>query len=224
MWECVKQCWRWFFPPVPRDPYDAEWEQDKKWYDDLREKDGVNYAPIKEYADQKYVELTAIHDVIEKKAEWVFGIAFASAGALMAATQSWKLSVFYCTASFLFLFLAMAWALRIRTPVTQLIPMSIRTAVLTREGDPSWQVAMIASVHLAAEGVRRIAMWKSRQLKRAAWCLALSAAAFFSVMVFSHPFPTAETNSYQHAGKDSAERTAPASAAGEIHLRFGQEQ
>jgi len=224
MWKQVKRFWRWVFPPVPHDPYDPEWEEDKKWYDDLKEKDGVNYDQIKEYADKKYIEVTSIHDVIEKKAEWVFGIAFASAGALMAATQSWKLSVLCCAPSFACLFFAMAWALRIRTPVTQLIPMSIRVAVLTREGDPSWQVAMIASVHLAAEGVRRISMWKSHQLKRAAWCLALSAAAFFLVMVFSRPFPMADPTSYQSAGRDSAEQTAPVSAAGEIHLRFGRGQ
>ncbi len=221
----AKRFWHWVFPPAPHDPYpdvpaatesadpnlpaDSEWERDCKWYRELKaSKNDSDYDPIKEFADKKYVEVSAIHDLIDKKAEWVFGIAFASAGAMAAAVQSWKLSVLFCSPSFACLFLAMFWALRIRIPVAQTIPMTIKGALRRGKRTRSWKAVMIASVHCAATGIRHVIAWKSSQLKRAAYALTWAAILFFLLMLISHPFPVSEPKTSQSAQSDSAEQKA----------------
>jgi hypothetical protein len=179
MWPRLLQFWRWIYPPVLFSTDDPEWKIENKWYCDASPKGETKYASAKEYADKFFSWVTDVNDAIDKKAEWLFGISFTAVGALMAAVHSWNLSAYWSSPALLGLFLSLTWSLRTRLPVTQTYPVTIRGSLAMCEGEPSWEFAMSASTHLAADGMIRTIAWKSRQLRKSAGALIAAAALFF---------------------------------------------
>jgi hypothetical protein len=119
MRETILRRWKRLFPPKAAPPYDATREDDDKWYHSAQPKPNVDYSEVKAYAEKKYAELCSVYDTVDKKAEWLFGISFASSGVLIAALNTWKsglaISVLSAPAFGCFV-LAMALAIRARMP------------------------------------------------------------------------------------------------------------
>ncbi len=191
MREDLVKRWRQLFPPKAVPPYDITWEADDKWYQAAKPKPDVDYSDVKAYAEKKYAEMCSVYDTVDKKAEWLFGIAFASSGALIAALNSWKMGVALCFLSvpaFGCFVLAMALAIRARMPGPRPSTMTIKDMVSVRERDPAWMLALIGSTHCAATGLRHVTEWKSGQLSNAARFLIAGSVLFFVVLLAASPF------------------------------------
>jgi hypothetical protein len=216
----IRKSYELLFVPKPTPPYDPQWEEDQAWYKEAVAKDGVDYDELKKYAETKFAELNEAFDVIDKKAEWFFGIAFGSAGAAILAFQSWKLSPLVCAPSLASLFVAMWLAMRARIPISKPTTMSIRDAVSVAEKDSAWKLRMIASTHCAASGMLRVTDWKSGQLQRALGALVLAALLFLLPVTVSHYFsgsPPSPDRSSESSRSVSAEHTVGPEAAKEAY-------
>jgi hypothetical protein len=169
-----------FFSRRPRTPYDDEWRRDQEWGRTSQSKSDADYDAVKKFAEDQYTELRAIFESVDKKAEWIFGIAFAASGALMFAMKSWGLGL-YCAPSLLCTLLAMHWSLRAKATGEREIPLSIRAAVEVVENDPSWKLVFIASAHCTCGALKRLIDWKGSELQKATRSL------FGAAMLFALP-------------------------------------
>jgi hypothetical protein len=179
MVEWSKALWLRIFSRRPVEPYNKKWEENRDWYKSVSPTDGVEYGDLKDFADKKYAESCAVHDAMDKKAEWLFGIASAATGAIFVAIKSWGMSWVLCVPSFACAVVALALCLRTRDPGGRSTQMTIRNMVLVRERDPSWKLRMIASAHCAVIGLNCLIDWKGEQLTRASKWLVWGAVLFF---------------------------------------------
>jgi hypothetical protein len=166
-----------FFTPRPKSKYDEEWEKDQRWGATLTAKEGADYEAASKYADDQYKEMRDIFDAVDKKAEWIFGIAFAGSGALLFAMKSWGLGL-YCLPALACTVAAMHFALRAKAPGPREMPLPIKTAVEVIENDPSWRPILIAGVYCATTALKRLIDWKGDELQKSARALFVAATLF----------------------------------------------
>jgi hypothetical protein len=183
----------WLFPPRVKSPYDRKWKKEREWFQSVTAIDGVDYTEAQKYAEKKYDEMCKVYEAIDKKGEWVFGIAFAASGAALAALHQWKLPfwpIFASAPSLICLTVAMVLALRARMPAERPSTMKIRDFVHVCESAPSWIASAIAGMHCTVEGFQRVNKWKSDQINRASFALILGAVLFFPMPLVASLFLT----------------------------------
>lgn len=156
-------------------------DDDRKWFDHIAAKDGIDYSGAKEYAEKKYSEACAVHDAIDKKAEWVFGIglAFASAVALRSSGPY----ILWSLPAFLAIVTSMVLALWTRLPGERDSTMKIKDAISVFENEKSPALVMAAAQHCATAGLLQIIEWKSRQLTKSALGLIAGAVLFLIPLI-----------------------------------------
>jgi hypothetical protein len=186
MWERCKALWRCLFTPRPIEPYrgtkwESDWQDELAWYKQASSKDGIDYQEIKDFSEKKYSEFREVHDALDKKAEWLFGIATTAAGAIFVAIKSWGFSWWFCVPSFGCAVAAMLFCLRTRDPRERSTLMSIRKMVYAFENDASRTMVMIGSTHCAAEGLKYLIDWKGEQITRASKAILWGAVLFFAL-------------------------------------------
>jgi hypothetical protein len=186
MWGRCKALWCRVFTPRPVEPYkgsewEADWQAELAWYKNVSANNGVDYQQIRDFSEKKYSEFREVHDTLDKKAEWLFGIAVAAAGAIFVAIKSWGFSWWLCVPSFGCAVSAMLFCLRTRDPRERSTLMPIRKMVSALENDPSWTMVMIGSTHCAAEGLKYLIAWKGEQITRASKALLWGTVLFFAL-------------------------------------------
>jgi len=145
--------------------YEAEqaYKEAVAWYMDFQpSSDG--YELVLEFAEAKYDEIKATFDVIDKKAEWCFGLASAASAAVIAFPERTGLSFVAVMPVVAILLWSMHLALRSRVPCDVPSSFGVNDAIERHESTgnlPAWKAA---SLHCATKGMEQIVAWKTESL------------------------------------------------------------
>jgi hypothetical protein len=214
MWERLIDFLRRISVPRIVEPGDESRVKDEAWFKQLTAKDGVDYSGAEDYAEHKYAEACSVHDAIDKKAEWAFGIglAFASAGAAGLKSSGWYIVL--SLPAFLAIAYSMMISMWVRLPGERDSIMTTKDALKVYENEDNPTLVMTAARHSATAALIRLIEWKSRQLTKAALALIaggillLIPLVVISVSASERTVPSEFPNShYESVQSDSGART-----------------
>jgi hypothetical protein len=175
------------------DPHsDERWLAEKRWYDSFAPRESLDYSDAMQYAEKRYTAIVDADRQIDRKAEWLFGIAFAATGAAMAAILSKHVSLLLSIPTLTFLGLAMFLAIRARLPSEREAPADIKGALVIYEDERSPKAIVAANIHLADKAVVLVSEWKSSTLLAATKSMFISAVLFLVPLALSSWRSTAD--------------------------------
>lgn len=123
-----------------------------------------DYESVLNFAESKYEEIKSAFDIIDKKAEWCFGLASAATAALIAFPERAGLSFNAVLPVVVILLWSMHLALRSRIPCDVPTSFGVNDAIERHESTGKFQAWKAASLHCATKGMERIVAWKTESL------------------------------------------------------------
>ncbi len=152
---------------------EASWKQEANWYQTFVPRDGLDYKGVLDFAKAKYDEIKKVHEDIDKKAEWCFGLAIAATGALVAYSDKLGMSLAWCSPAIVVFLIVMWLGLRAKIPGPRPTPFTVRGGIERAENTKQFDAWLCASLHCTISGMEIVTEWKSRQIQVAARLIVL---------------------------------------------------
>lgn len=161
------------------------WKQEANWYQAFVPQEGLDYKSVLEFAQEKYDEIKKVHEDIDRKAEWCFGLAIAATGALVAYTDKIGMSLAWCSPTIVVLLVVMWLGLRAKIPGPRPTPFSVRGGIERAENTKQFDAWLCASLHCTISGMEIVTDWKSRQIQAAARLIVVAIGLLFAAALLS---------------------------------------
>ena len=206
-----------WFHPWPGYKHLDEWRAEDAWYQTFEPRADADYDTVADYAAQKYDEARERYEAQEKKIEWLFGLAAAATGLLVAFPDRLKSPFGACLPSFVAFLTSMALSLWARLPGVFPSGLAVRSAIqLVRYNRPPkpW---IAASQHCAIKAQQLIISWKTDHIQGAVFFLLLGLVFLSFPLSCRAPagaVPNDVISSYKNRRSDSRLSKAEAAEAG----------
>lgn len=202
---------------------DPDVKSQTAWYEEWRAKEGIKYDVALKYAEHKYKEVVDGSAILEKKAEWFYGLAIATIGAAVYLSPEKSITgMMWAVPSILLSGLAIKSVMSVRTPGDRPAAMTVRNAIRCVEGPEDPVPVLCGNFHIATEAAKRVNTWKSDHLRNASRAL----VAGFISLILTIPLssPAKEEPSSPGANKIREPCQCPASQAQPDQVRGRQGQ
>jgi hypothetical protein len=206
---------------------EADVQQEQFWYsNEFKPRPDVDYGIALKYAEDRYKEIRDVFASLDKKADWLYGLAIAAIAAvyLMSPNKRFSSLASWGLPSLVFSALAFISIIRTKAPGERPSCMSIRGAIQCVESPESPIAIISANLHCAVKELAKVNAWKANQIANASH--ALIVAFFLAPLVLFAPSPGKPTSF--GAGRSPPEislsgaepREAAGAAAGVVEVEW----
>jgi hypothetical protein len=156
---------------------EPEVQEAQAWYsNEFKPRAGVDYGIALKYAEESYKEVRDVFAALDKKAEWLYGLAIAAIAAVYLMSPDkrlWSLITWGLPSLFLS-GLALVSIIRTRMPGDRPAGMSIRGALQCVESTENPIAIISANLHCAVCELAKVNSWKATQIVNASLTLLLA--------------------------------------------------